>query len=88
MNHVPLATLLARLGLNVRAAIERQTSQHGISYWQHTLLVEMTVQSGIHVRELARRAHLSRQAILTSAQILAQWGVIAIRTPAARPAAR
>jgi DNA-binding MarR family transcriptional regulator len=73
-----IASLLCRIGLDARAAIERHLGVHRITYGQHAILVVVAEQPGVYVRELARRVHLSRQAVLTAARSLARRQLITI----------
>jgi DNA-binding MarR family transcriptional regulator len=75
---VQLALLLCRVGLAIKAAVERRVAGHRLSYIQYQLLVTLVNEAGIHPREAARQLGWTRQALAVAARDLGRRGLVQI----------
>ncbi|MFN0179130.1 MAG: MarR family winged helix-turn-helix transcriptional regulator [Gemmatimonadales bacterium] len=77
-DHPPLALLLCRVGLAIKAAVERRVAGHGLSYIRYQLLVALADVAGMYPREAARQLGWSRQVMAVAARDLSRRGLIRV----------
>jgi DNA-binding MarR family transcriptional regulator len=76
--HVQLALLLCRIGLAIKAAVERRVAGHGLSFIRYQLLLALADGAGMYPREAARQLGWSRQVMAVAARDLSRRGLIRV----------